>query len=458
MKNIALCILIVMIPGQADAQETAEADTGGRSASFVLWNGLFVNSVFHVTSRIFGADFAQTNLESIKTNLKSRWVWDNDGFLFNHPGHPYQGGLYHTSARANGFGFYESTLFDAAGSVMWELFGETDIPSVNDLIVTTIGGAAFGEMLHLLYREIRTPWAILVSPMDALINTIQRENPPHTQNLYYLSTMTGPAWIRTIKTDRDQLRQLRNDNAKITPAHVYTGNIACEVIYGDPFIRSSKKPYSHFEIRMQLGSSFYPFWLDWTILTDAYLVSFNPVNTQTDLLSTGLSMHYDLIAGSNINFASNALDWSLKWRHDFENTKIEIKGHLGCTLFGSSEYYPFAEITSVGFQAHEPENNYGTGGNLKLYATLHNNRYGKVTLGICGYLLYIIPWNGPESEGLDFVSLSFLEYSLSLTDSFSVFISSSFYLRAETSRRMSNIAALANRVILGAQWKFLDRG
>jgi hypothetical protein len=71
---------------------------------------------FHLTSRLFGAGFAQTSLESVKTNLNSPWVWDNDVFLVNHPGHPYQGGLYHAAARSNAFSFYESVFLTA-----WEV-------------------------------------------------------------------------------------------------------------------------------------------------------------------------------------------------------------------------------------------------------------------------------------------------------------------------------------------------
>jgi hypothetical protein len=69
---------------------------------------------------------------------------------------------------------------------------------------------------------------------------------------------------------------------------------------------------------MQLGGSFDPLWLDWTILTDGYLVSFNPIHTAKNMLSTGLTLQYDLVAGNTINFASNALDWSLKWKHRTE--------------------------------------------------------------------------------------------------------------------------------------------
>jgi hypothetical protein len=460
VKKIAACFVsFLIILGQAGAQETEGAEAEKKSLYPALLGGLFVNTTFHLTSRLLGADFAQTSLKSVKTNLNSPWVWDSDVFLLNHPGHPYQGGLYHAAARSNGFSFYESVFFDNLGSLTWELFGETDLPSLNDLVVTTFGGAAFGEMLHRLYLEAESPWAVLVSPMDALNNAVFQKRPPRTHNLYHLSAMAGPGWVQSIKEDKQKLQQMRDNNSRIPPPpNIYTGNIGCEVIYGNPFGQYSKKPYSQFEIRMQLGSSIYPLWLDWTILTDAYLVSFNPVNTEKNTLSTGLSLHYDLIAGNNTNFASNALDWSLKWRHNFKNTRLELKGHLGWTFFGSSEYYPFAEVIGTTLEPHERESDYGTGGNFKFYFTLQNQKYGKLTIGTSNYLLYIIPRNKPDSGGIDFMSMSFLEYSYFFTKQISAFVNSSFYLKSGRSRRSTDVVAIADRVILGIQWTFLDLG
>jgi hypothetical protein len=204
------------------------------------------------------------------------------------------------------------------------------------------------------------------------------------------------------------------DFAQTTPESIktnFTGNIGAEIIYGNPFTANSKIPYSQFEIEMQLGVSPRPFWLDWTILTDGYLVSFSPIDTEKDILSTGLSMQYDLIAGNNTNFASNALDWSIKWKHIFTNINIELKAHTGWTFFGSSQYYPFAEITGEKLELHEADNDYGIGGNAKISFTIQTKRHGKLTIGAYNYLLYIIPWNKPDSRGIEFFNLSYFKYS-----------------------------------------------
>jgi hypothetical protein len=457
-KIIPFFLLLFIIPANARGQETEDINSKEKSLYPALFGGLFANTVIHLSGRLFGFDFAQTSLQSIKTNLGSQWVWDNDVFLINNPGHAYQGGLYHTAARANGFNFYESVFFDILGSLTWELFGETDIPSLNDLMVTTFGGAAFGEMVHLLYLEINSPYAAaFVSQMDAFNNVIWRKRPSRTNNIYYLSAMAGPGWIKIVKEDKEQLKILFNNSIAPTPSYMFTGNIGCEIVYGNPFVQNSTKPYSQFEIKMQIGSSFYPLWLDWTLLTDGYILSFNPLHSEKNMLSTGLTLHYDLIAGNNTNFASSALDWSLKWKHVFKNAYFELKSHTGWTFFGSSEYYPFAELIGTNLVPHETENNFGTGANFKFYFTLQTLKYGKMTLGACSYLLYIIPWNKPDSQGMDFFNLSFLEYSYPFTKNISLVINSSLYLKSGNSLRKTNIVSIADRIILGLQWTFSDK-
>jgi uncharacterized protein DUF3943 len=89
----------------------------------------------------------ESNIHTIRRNLRSSWVVDRDPFLVNQLGHPYQGSMYHGFARASGLGFWESLGYTFAGSAFWEIAGEATPPSRNDQIATGIGGAFFGEAL-----------------------------------------------------------------------------------------------------------------------------------------------------------------------------------------------------------------------------------------------------------------------------------------------------------------------
>ena len=96
------------------------------------------------------SDFAQTTLRTLKRNFTDGMVWDNDFFITNLFAHPYHGNLYFNAARSNGLTFWESVPYALGGSAMWEFLGETEPPAINDIIATSMGGMAIGEMTHRL--------------------------------------------------------------------------------------------------------------------------------------------------------------------------------------------------------------------------------------------------------------------------------------------------------------------
>lgn len=76
-----------------------------------------------------------------------KWVIDDDQFSVNQFLHPYSGTIYFGLARSAGLNFWESFLYTAAGSTLWELGGEKTTPSINDQIATTFGGTFLGDPL-----------------------------------------------------------------------------------------------------------------------------------------------------------------------------------------------------------------------------------------------------------------------------------------------------------------------
>ncbi|MBP5712837.1 MAG: DUF3943 domain-containing protein, partial [Prevotella sp.] len=94
--------------------------------------------------------------------------------------HPYHGNLYFNAARTNGLTFWESAPYSLGGSLMWEFFGEIEPPAINDIIATSMGGMAIGEMTHRLSltflddrthgfsRFLREAGAAVLNPIQAL--------------------------------------------------------------------------------------------------------------------------------------------------------------------------------------------------------------------------------------------------------------------------------------------------
>ncbi|MGE5095659.1 MAG: DUF3943 domain-containing protein [Betaproteobacteria bacterium] len=97
--------------------------------------------------RHFGCCDFDSNIHSIRRNLRSGWVVDNDPFVVNQFGHPYQGSMYHGFARASGLDYWHGLAYTFLGSAFWEIAGETTPPSRNDQINTGIGGSFLGEAL-----------------------------------------------------------------------------------------------------------------------------------------------------------------------------------------------------------------------------------------------------------------------------------------------------------------------
>jgi hypothetical protein len=78
-------------------------------------------------------------------------IVDQDKWAINYIGHPISGTFYYQIARHDGFGVVGSTVYSALMSAFfWEYGIESfaEIPSVQDLIVTPLGGALLGEAFY----------------------------------------------------------------------------------------------------------------------------------------------------------------------------------------------------------------------------------------------------------------------------------------------------------------------
>ncbi|MBL0313230.1 MAG: DUF3943 domain-containing protein [Holophagaceae bacterium] len=95
-----------------------------------------------------GKNVYDTNFSTFKDHVfHGRWGADRDSFAMNQFNHPYHGTLYHGFARSAGLNYWESLVYDNAGSLLWETGGETTHPSINDQVASGIGGSFFGEVL-----------------------------------------------------------------------------------------------------------------------------------------------------------------------------------------------------------------------------------------------------------------------------------------------------------------------
>lgn len=211
---------------------------------------------------VLNADFAQINFKTIRHNIKTGFVWDNDQFSTNLFAHPYHGGLYFNAARSNGLTFWESAPYAFCGSLMWETICETEPPAINDLMATTVGGIAIGEVTHrlsaLVYDDRKRGWSrfwreflgTVICPIGGL-NRILSGDAWKVRHDYYKYH------------DYDRLpvhaqigvgyRYLADNNSLFRGEGTPYINVALD--YGDPFNEEERKPYDYFTADITFGLS-----------------------------------------------------------------------------------------------------------------------------------------------------------------------------------------------------------
>jgi len=94
--------------------------------------------------KVYSSTFAST-ADHLRTQ---HWVYDIDPFNTNQFQHPYQGSMMYGFARSSGHGFWTSLVHADVGSFIWKMAGETDPPSINDMITTGQAGSLLGEALY----------------------------------------------------------------------------------------------------------------------------------------------------------------------------------------------------------------------------------------------------------------------------------------------------------------------
>jgi hypothetical protein len=392
-------ILGTILYGQESAGEKVTA--GG--FFLALGENILSNNLLYLANRyIMKEPWAQVDFASIRENFVEPWEWDRDEFFTNQFLHPYQGSVYYAAARSNGFDFYQSALFTVFGSLSWEMLCETNAPSFNDLICTTIGGTALGEMFHRLYLEIPNAFGVLVSPADAFTNLVTGRRPRRTHNIYSLKAAYGIGYTNAGKPVEEEGGISGSDTR-----HMFSTDLSCNIVYGDPFEQRGVTPYNHFEMAIYAGAGF-PAWYDLKLLSDAYLFSFSAVDTENRHASTGLSLHYDFFADRQFNFFSQAFDWTYKHKRQFDSgTDMEFKVHLGWTAFSADTFYIYDRYSSL----RDTSNNYGTGLNVKNIFAVQNPLWGTFELKALMYEVFNIIQNEDKDSKGDFYMYLAADYS-----------------------------------------------
>lgn len=187
-------------------------------------------------------------------NLRYGWAWDGDAFQTNMFMHPHHGATYFNAGRANGLDFWESAPLAFFGSLMWEYFGETERPSLNDLYNTGFGGIVLGEVYHRLGmlirddrrrgtgRVLRELAALPINPIGSLNRWAHGgfsrvgPNPPDRH----------PGTLGLLVQGGERTARDAGAGSRHTAPSVLV-----DLAYGDPYHRPYDRPFDVFSVRMQ---------------------------------------------------------------------------------------------------------------------------------------------------------------------------------------------------------------
>lgn len=211
---------------------------------------------------VMNEEFAKISFHSIKHNIETGFVWDNDQFSTNLFAHPYHGGLYFNAARSHGMNFWESVPYSFCGSLMWETTCEIEPPAINDLMATTFGGVAIGEVTHrvsnLVFddrlsgfpRFMREFLGTLICPIKGL-NRILSGDAWRVRGKYYKYhdyqrspiSFSLSAGYRYLADNNTLFRGEGNPYVRFN------------LVYGNPFDGETTKPYDYFTLDATFGLS-----------------------------------------------------------------------------------------------------------------------------------------------------------------------------------------------------------
>lgn len=205
-------------------------------------------------------NISRISFKTIGNNLNVKnWEFDDDKFLTNQFAHPYHGNLYFNAFRSNGYSFWQSVPGTLAGCMVWEIAGEINPVSYNDIINTSFGGIALGEMTYRVAgliinqkrsgrgRVIREILATAINPVngfnrlaDGEWKRVSATDPDDSLHLD-ITIDGGARWVS--KTANQLFSSSRTEPFA-----------SVRMRYGNPF-RNYKRPFDNFYILLEVGNA-----------------------------------------------------------------------------------------------------------------------------------------------------------------------------------------------------------
>ncbi len=193
------------------------------------------------------ANFNQISPRSFWANLEEGFTWDDNEFKTNQLIHPFNGATYFNAARANGIGFWGSSVMSIAGAFVWECCGETH-PCRSTTWSRPASGhrPRRGDAPHLLAdpRQHEARKGRVAREAAALFEPHPRVQPPRHRRLERGQGQPRRPleWRPDFQLDVRAGGRVIGQGESITENTNSYGFLESGISYGDPWNRSTGSP------------------------------------------------------------------------------------------------------------------------------------------------------------------------------------------------------------------------
>jgi hypothetical protein len=357
------------------------------------------------------ANFNQISPRSWWTNLETGFTYDDNEFKTNQLIHPFNGSTYYNAGRANGLGFWESSLVALGGAFFWECCGETHPMSFNDMISTGIGGVAFGEAVYRLSGQLldntatgrgrrwREIGAFAIDPVRGFNRALSGRWGAHPNPENPLDWRPDERGFFVYVGAR-----VIGEGDSITENTKSYGVVAFDHFFGSVFDNQRRKPFDSFNVTAQFSFGGEKNTLTiWRLRGDLFSRALGTQVGSDPKYAFAVVQHFDYYNNNAYEFGQQALGPTLFARYrltDKLGLRLRLDGMV--TILGAvnSEYAALADVAN---RERFREYDYGPGLGFNGEASLL--RKGSQLLSFAYRYQWIKVSNGSVfNEGNEFVS------------------------------------------------------
>ena len=429
------------------SSETESESVSSKDIMISVGDVFLVNMVFNSSARIFlQEEYSETNLGTMNKNLKSRWVWDEDGFFMNQMGHPYQGSLYFMAGRSNGLNFWQSFLVSASGSLFWEGFGETTPPSINDIITTPISGTILGEVLHRLFidvYEIFPPLAWIFSPINGINQVVRNKRLLSSSHIERLDLLFHGSFEQSYANFSSYFPSETSKK--------FAGGGEIHIQYGNSVGHTTQEPLDTFDSDLTFSVSKDYYNLEFGF--DGFLYS-HEIYFENSEGTLGVNFLYEGKKSSDVAFSNGAVGAKFVGSRKFydseenENGNFNFFVQLDGIFMGTRSLYYLYEDFTIDIHQSNPVRSYDFcyGGIFRGGISLGNIFFG--TFYANGDVSFVLPYPDSTLENAEgskhFMATGRIGYEHKITNHFSIGISDKITYKKDWFKNLADTRQILN--------------